>query len=50
MEAGEEGSIADFFLKIRKIDEEDKNGIFYAEVGNTVEKIRFKLQELRMTK
>ena len=50
MEAGEEGSIADFFLKIRKLDEEDRNGIFYAEVGKTVEKIRFKLQELRMTK
>ena len=50
MEAGEEGNIADFFLKIRKIDEEDKNGIFYSEVGKTVEKIRFKLQELRMTK
>lgn len=50
MEAGEEGSIADFFLKIRKVDEEDRNGIFFKEIGRTVEGIRFKLQELRMTK
>ena len=50
MEAAEEGNVADFFLKIRKTDEDDKNGIFYREVGKTLEEIRFKLQELRMTK
>ncbi len=50
MEASEEGSIADFFLKIRKLREDDKNGMFFAEVGRTAEAILFKLQELRMTK
>lgn len=50
MEAAEEGNVADFFLKLIKVDEEDKNGIFFSEVSKTVEGIRFKLQELRMTK
>ena len=37
-------------IKIQLNNSDDKNGIFYREVGKTLEEIRFKLQELRMTK
>jgi len=50
MEASEEGNVAELFLRIRKIKEDDKNGNFFSEIGKTVDGIKFKLQELRMTK
>lgn len=47
-ESCNEGKIADFFLRFRKISETDRNAIFINEVKKTSEKIIYKLQELQM--
>lgn len=47
-EAAEEARVPDLFLKIRKIDEEDRNGFFLAEVKRTAENIIYRLQDLAM--
>ncbi len=47
-EACGEGIVDDFFIKFRKINSKDDNGMFMAEVKNTAEKIIYKLQELQM--
>lgn len=47
-ESAEEGKIVDFFLKIRNIDETDKNAYFLREIKKTVEQIDYKIQELQM--
>lgn len=47
-EAAEEAKVPDLFLKIRKIDEEDRNGFFLAEVKRTAENIIYRLQDLAM--
>lgn len=47
-EACNEGEVADFFIKFRKINPKDKNALFLEEVKNTAEKIIYKLQELQM--
>lgn len=47
-EAASEESVADLFLKIRKVDEGDRNATFVKEVNQAVEKIIYKLQELQM--
>ena len=47
-EACEEGSIAEFFLKMRKIDATDKNGAFMQEMKRTTDGIIYKIQELQM--
>ncbi len=47
-EAASEENVADLFLKIRKVSDADRNGIFVKEVKQSVEKIIYKLQELQM--
>ena len=47
-EACEEAGVPDLFLKFRKIDEEDRNGFFIAEVRRTVQNIIYRLQDLAM--
>lgn len=47
-EACSEGKIIDFFLKMRNIDEADRNYMFIKEVGNFINKIIYKIQELQM--
>lgn len=47
-ESAEEGKIVDYFLKIRNIDETDKNAYFLREIKKTVEQIDYKIQELQM--
>lgn len=47
-EAASEETVADLFLKIRKVDEGDRNATFVKEVKTAGDKIIYKLQELRM--
>ena len=47
-EAANEGKVADFFLRFRKIDENDRNAIFISEIKKVSNKIIYKLQELKM--
>lgn len=47
-EACNEGEVADFFIKFRKINPKDKNALFIEEVKKTAERIVYKLQELQM--
>lgn len=43
-EAAEEGKVPDLFLKVRRIDEEDRNGFFLAELKRASENIIYRLQ------
>lgn len=47
-EACNEGEVADFFIKFRKINPKDKNALFLEDVKKTAERIIYKLQELQM--
>lgn len=47
-EACSEAKIIDFFLKIKNIDESDRNYLFVKEVTNMGNNIIYKLQELQM--
>lgn len=47
-EAASEENVADLFLKIRKVDETDRNANFVKEAKNAGERIIYKLQELQM--
>lgn len=47
-EACNEGKVADFFIKFRRINEKDRNAIFISDVRQTAEKIISRLQELQM--
>lgn len=47
-EACSEGKIIDFFLRLRDLDENDRNYLFINEVDNMVSGILYKLQELQM--
>ena len=47
-ESAEEGSVAEFFLKVRNVDITDKNGAFMEELKRATNGIIYKLQELQM--
>jgi len=47
-EACNEASVADFFIKFRKMNTKDENALFLEEVKKTAEKIIYKLQEMQM--
>lgn len=47
-EACSESKIIDFFLKLRNLDENDRNHLFIKEVSNMVGAIIYKIQELQM--
>lgn len=49
-ESCNEGKVADYFLRYRKMDSDDRNSIFISEVNNTCNRIIYKLQELQMRK
>ena len=46
-EACEEAKVPDLFLKLRKTDEDDRNGFFLAEVRRTTESILYRVEDLR---
>lgn len=47
-EACNEGKVSDFFIKFRKIDTRDQNGLFMSSVKEISENIIYRLQELQM--
>ncbi len=47
-EACNEGKVADFFIKFRKIKSKDRNAIFISDVRQIAEKMIERLQELQM--
>ena len=47
-EACEEAKVPDLFLRLRKVDEEDRNAFFLTEVKRTAENIIYRLQDLAM--
>lgn len=47
-EACEEAKLPDLFLRLRKIDEEDRNAFFISEVKRTTDNIIYRLQDLAM--
>lgn len=49
-ESCNEGKVADYFLRYKKMNPDDRNSIFINEVDKTCERIIYKLQELQMKK
>ena len=47
-EACEEAKLPDLFLRLRKVDEEDRNAFFISEVKRTSDNIIYRLQDLAM--
>lgn len=47
-ESAEEGNVAEFFLKVRNVDQTDKNGAFMEELKRATNGIIYKIQELQM--
>ena len=47
-EACSEGKVIDFFLKLKNIDEDDRNYVFIQEINKAKDAILYKLQELQM--
>lgn len=48
LEASSEEKVADLFLKITNVSEQDRNWVFVKQVKETVEKIIYKMQEVQM--
>ena len=48
MECSNEGRVADYFIKFRKLNDKDKNAIFVGDVKNTSEKMLERLKEAQM--
>lgn len=47
-ESCSEGKVADFFVRLRRIEAEDRNAVFIQEVDRFAKAIIYKLQELQM--
>ena len=47
-EAAEEAKVPDLFLRLRKVDEDDRNAFFIREIERAIENILFTLQSLKM--
>jgi len=47
-EACSEGKVRDFFLRLRKLDPEDRNAIFIQEVARLTKDLIYKIQELQL--
>lgn len=47
-EACSEGKVAEFFLRLRKIDPEDRNAIFIEEIARLTKDLIYKMQELQI--
>ena len=48
-EACNESKVADFFLRLKNVDDSDRNAVFLREVNNVSEVIDYKLKELKAT-
>lgn len=47
-EAAEEAKVPDLFLKLRKVDEDDRNSLFVTEVKRVADNIMYRIQDLAM--
>ena len=47
-EACSEGNVAEFFLRLRKVDEEDRNSTFISEIARLTKDLIYKMQELQL--
>jgi len=47
-EACSEGKVAEFFLRLRKLDPEDRNAIFVSEIQRLTKDLIYKMQELQL--
>lgn len=47
-EACSEGKVAEFFLRLRKLDPEDRNAIFIDEIARLAKDLIYKIQELQI--
>lgn len=47
-EACEEASVPDMFLKLRKVEDDERNGFFLSEVKRSADNIIYRLQDLAM--
>ncbi len=47
-EACEEAAVPDLFLKLRKTDQDERNGFFFSEIKRTANNIIYRLQDLSM--
>lgn len=47
-EACSEGKVAEFFLRLRKLDAEDRNAIFVEEIARLAKDLIYKIQELQL--
>lgn len=47
-ESCSEGKVAEFFLRLRRLEPDDRNAIFVEEIGRTAKEIIYKLQELQI--
>ncbi len=43
-----EGKVADFFVRLRRVEPDDRNAVFVQEVGRMAKTLIYKLQELQM--
>lgn len=48
LEACAEGKVAEFFLKLRRLDPEDRNAMFIEEVGRLAKDLIYKMQQLQI--
>lgn len=47
-ESCEEANVPDLFLRLRKMEEDDRNGFFIAEIRRTIENIIYRLEDIAM--
>lgn len=47
-ESCSEGKVAEFFLRLRRLDPEDRNAVFTSQIERTAKEIIYKLQELQI--
>ena len=47
-ESCSEGKVAEFFLRLRRLDPDDRNAVFVAEESRTAKEIIYKMQELQI--
>lgn len=47
-EACSEGKVAEFFLRLRRLDQDDRNAVFVAEISRLAKDLIYKVQELQL--
>jgi len=47
-ESCSEGKVAEFFLKLRRVEQEDRNAVFIEETSRLAKDLIYKLQELQL--